>query len=92
MTSGRRKQMVEVTALHLVDGTVAPLKISLKDGRSFEVETFHNPTSTTSQPTLYRCPVQISTSYVVSAGRKACGGLSAAITARADNPQQLNML
>ena len=59
MTAGRRKQMVEVTALHLVDGTVAPLKVSLKDGRSFEVETFHDPASTTSQPTLHRYPVQI---------------------------------
>ena len=58
MTS-RRKQLVEVTALHQIDGHTAPLRITLKDGRIFDVDTYTDPVGIYNKPTLHRYPIKI---------------------------------
>ena len=58
MTS-RKKQLVEVIALHQIDGHIAHLSIALKDGRKYNVETFENPIGMRDKPTMHRYPVKI---------------------------------
>lgn len=39
----RRKQYVEVVAVHKLDGSVCPQTIILADGRRYDIEKYHDP-------------------------------------------------
>ena len=58
---GRRKQFVEVVVSHRVDGTVAPQKVIMTGGQTFDIETSEDPYAAKTKPTgaVHRYPVTI---------------------------------
>ena len=46
---GRRKQLVNVEASHLIDGSVQPRRIIMADGTCFDIDSFIDPRVITSQ-------------------------------------------
>ena len=61
ISPGRRKQLVNVEATHMIDGSIELKKIIMADGQSFEIEASQDPYSEKAKPTgtVHRYPITI---------------------------------